>query len=109
MHVVEQGPYLEAAHASLGIPTRVGADAVGELDVHPDGVTRDEGVELRGRTLLDMAALDFDDRDTREEAKTLMRRLIGAQLGGRPLRSRSMFEALVPPAPPPETPPEPSA
>ena len=82
---------------SYGIPKRRGGEVVEEHDVHPDGITPDEGIEIAGSTLIDMAALDFERSRTREEAKSLMRRLIAAQLGGRPLRSRSMFEALVPP------------
>lgn len=86
---------------ALGIPKRSAAgtraDAVAEHGLHPDGVTHDDGVEVTGRTLLDMAALDFASARTREQAKTLMRRLVAGQLDGRPLRSRSMFEALVPP------------
>ena len=94
----------------LAIPKRPGgSDAVAEHDVYPDGVTRDDGVEIGGRTLLDMAALDFSDAGTRDEAKALMRRLVAEQLGGRPLRSRSMFEALVPPPPPPRSSGDPSA
>ena len=73
-------------------------------DVVREGVPRfgEASIEVRGRTLLDMAELVFDEAVTREEAKRVMRVLIAAQLGGRPLRSRSMFEALVPPPPPPE-------
>lgn len=67
--------------------------------LHPDGMTADEGIVVDGRTLLDMAALDFDSATTREQAKSLNRQLVAEQLGGRPLRSRSMFEALVPPKP----------
>jgi len=85
------------AERGLAIPKRPDAGRAGEYGVHADGVTLDEGVELGGQTLLDMAALTFEARTTRDEAKTLMRRLIAVQLGGKPLRSRSMFEALVPP------------
>ena len=55
-----------------------------------------DGIEVHGRTLLDLAALELGDARTREEAKALMRRLIADQLGGQPLRSRSLFEALAP-------------
>ena len=85
--------------AALAIPKRAAPAAGADAGVHPDGVTPDEGVDVSGRTLLDMAVLDFAAARTREEAKALMRRLVALQLGGRPLRSRSMFEALVPPPP----------
>ena len=89
---------------TYGIPKRRTAppDVIAETDAALAG----GGVELRGRTLLDLAALELGDARTREEAKGLMRRLIAQQLGGRPLRSRSMFEALAPP--PPERDEEPS-
>lgn len=63
--------------------------------VHADGVTVDDGVDVDGQVLLDMAALDFSAASTREAAKPLHRRLVAEQLGGRPLRSRSLFEAMA--------------
>ena len=99
------------AIAVYGIPKRgagerrdraPGGDAVHESAGGGEGAA--SAIEVGGRTLLDMARLDFADAGTREEAKRLMRALIANQLGGRPLRSRSMFEALVPPPPPLPTP-----
>jgi len=75
---------------------RAHADRVHADGVHADGVTIDDGVEIDGQVLLDMAALDFGDKRTRDGAKSLQRRLIAEQLGGRPLRSRSLFAAMAP-------------
>jgi DNA repair protein RecO (recombination protein O) len=49
---------------------------------------------LRGKTLLDMAAEDYSDPQTRQESKWLMRQLIAFHLGGRPLQSRRVFMEL---------------
>lgn len=82
-----------AEPAALAIPKRR-EDADGARA--ETGTTEDWTVELGGRTLLDMAALDFDDATTLAEARPLARRLIAAQLGGRPLRSRALFAAFAP-------------
>ncbi len=44
-----------------------------------------------GATLLALARGRFDAADQRREARRLMRRVIDARLGGRPLRSRELF------------------
>jgi len=49
---------------------------------------------LRGKTLLDMAADDYTDPQTRLESKVLMRQLIAHHLGGKPLQSRRVFMEL---------------
>ena len=49
---------------------------------------------ISGRTLLDMAADDYDDSRTREEARRLMRALIAERLGGQPLFTRTMLSEL---------------
>ena len=100
---VPHGAASEAPGPALAIPKRPADDVVAEPELHADGVTRETGVDVGGRTLLDMAALDFGRERTLEEAKPLTRRLVAAQLGGQPLRSRSLFAALVPPPPPEAT------
>jgi len=52
------------------------------------------GVELRGKTLLDMARGDFSDPTTVTESKILMRRLIGQHLDQRALNTRQMLLEL---------------
>jgi DNA repair protein RecO (recombination protein O) len=49
---------------------------------------------FRGKTLLDMAADDYSDPQTRLESRTLMRQLIAHHLGGKPLQSRRVFMEL---------------
>ena len=47
-----------------------------------------------GRTLLDMAADNYDDARTREESRRLMRALIGERLGGQTLHTRAVLSEL---------------
>ena len=49
---------------------------------------------VSGRTLLDMAADNYDDTRTREEARRLMRALIAQRLGGQTLHTRAVFSEL---------------
>ena len=58
--------------------------------------TRREGGEtvISGRTLLDMAADNYEDSTTREEARRLMRVLIAERLGGQALHTRAVLSEL---------------
>ena len=47
-----------------------------------------------GRTLLDMAADNYDSSKTREESRRLMRALIGERLGGQTLHTRAVLSEL---------------
>jgi len=49
---------------------------------------------ISGRTLLDMAADNYDDARTREESRRLMRALIGERLGGQTLHTRAVLSEL---------------
>jgi len=49
---------------------------------------------VSGRTLLDLAADDFSRSETRDEARTLLRALIGQRLHGQVLHTRSVLMAL---------------
>ena len=48
----------------------------------------------RGRTLLDMAADNYDNSRTRDEARRLLRALIAERLGGQPLHTRAVLAEL---------------
>jgi DNA repair protein RecO (recombination protein O) len=50
---------------------------------------------VSGRTLLDMARDDYDDPQTQQQAKALMRVLINHRLEHRPLKSRQVFRDLL--------------
>lgn len=49
---------------------------------------------ISGRTLLDMAADNYDDARTRDEARRLMRALIAERLGGQVLHTRAVLSEL---------------
>ena len=49
---------------------------------------------VSGRTLLDMAADNYDNARTRDEARQLMRTLIAERLGGQSLFTRTMLSEL---------------
>jgi len=52
------------------------------------------GLVLSGRTLLDIMHEDYGDPQTLQQAKALMRLLIGHRLEQKPLNSRRIFEEL---------------
>jgi DNA repair protein RecO (recombination protein O) len=49
---------------------------------------------VRGKTLLDVAADDYSSPETREQARGLMRALIGARLHGQVLHTRAVLREL---------------
>jgi len=66
-----------------------------EAERGPVETRRSEGDSvISGRTLLDMAADDYDDARTREEARRLMRALIADRLGGQALHTRAVLSEL---------------
>jgi DNA repair protein RecO (recombination protein O) len=72
-------------------------DPGGRYCYEPDrGPVRGNGGELMvsGRTLLDLAADDYTRPETRDEARSLMRALIGQRLHGQVLHTRSVLMEL---------------
>jgi DNA repair protein RecO (recombination protein O) len=53
-----------------------------------------DALQLRGKTLLDMAAADFSDPMTQQQSKQLMRRAINHLLGDKPLHTRQLIREL---------------
>ncbi|HEX6829735.1 MAG TPA: DNA repair protein RecO, partial [Burkholderiales bacterium] len=51
-------------------------------------------VELRGKTLLDMARDDYSDPVTQVQSKALMRLVINLHLGGATLHTRQLLRDL---------------
>jgi DNA repair protein RecO (recombination protein O) len=70
VYVIERGPVAAAGHAA------------------------EMGVELTGRTLLDMRRGDFADSATQQQAKVLMRALINHYLGNQVLHTRQLLRDL---------------
>lgn len=54
---------------------------------------RHQGIQIKGRTLLDLAAENFDNAETLKQAKRLTRQSISIHLGDKPLKTRELFEA----------------
>jgi DNA repair protein RecO (recombination protein O) len=72
-------------------------DPVGRYRYEPDrGPVRGNGGDLTvsGRTLLDLAADDYTRPETRDEARHLMRALIGQRLHGQVLHTRAVLMEL---------------
>jgi DNA repair protein RecO (recombination protein O) len=66
-----------------------------EAERGPVETRRDSGESVvSGRTLLDMAADDYANARTREEARRLMRALIADRLGGQSLHTRAVLSEL---------------
>ncbi|PWB57854.1 MAG: DNA repair protein RecO [Nitrosomonadales bacterium] len=55
---------------------------------------RQNGVELRGKTLLDLAADDYSDPLTLQQGKALMRTLLNHYLGDQTLHTRQLLKDL---------------
>jgi len=55
------------------------------------GSRDDEGVAVRGASLLALAREQLDDPEAQRDAKRLLRALLARQLGERPLASRELF------------------
>lgn len=53
-----------------------------------------DALQLRGKTLLDMADADFSDPITQQQSKQLMRRAINHLLGDKPLHTRQLIREL---------------
>ena len=70
VYVIERGPVAATGHAA------------------------EMGVELTGRTLLDMRRGDFADSATQQQAKALMRALINHCLGNQVLHTRQLLRDL---------------
>jgi DNA repair protein RecO (recombination protein O) len=60
----------------------------------PVNGARSDVLVVRGRTLLDVAADDYSSAATREEARALMRALIGERLHGQVLHTRTVLREL---------------
>lgn len=90
----ELGYALPLAHDAHGQPIDAERDYryVAEQGALPE--TGDEGVQLRGKTLLDMQGGDYSDPRTRQQSKQLMRVLLAHYLGDHPLYTRQLLMDL---------------
>jgi DNA repair protein RecO (recombination protein O) len=87
-------PLLERDAAS-GAPIDPGRRYVYEPDRGPMPSGRSfSAFDVSGQTLLDVAADDYTRAETREEARALMRMLIGQRLHGQVLHTRTVLKEL---------------
>jgi DNA repair protein RecO (recombination protein O) len=94
--LVELGyaPVLDREAAS-GAPIEPAKHYAYEPDRGPVETRRSEGETVfSGRTLLDMAADDYQSTQTREQARRLMRTLIADRLGGQQLHTRAVLAEI---------------
>jgi DNA repair protein RecO (recombination protein O) len=79
--------------AATGAPIEPGGSYAYEPDRGPVRSSRGD-LLVSGRTLLDLAADDYSRAETRDEARYLMRALIGQRLHGQVLHTRSVLMEL---------------
>ncbi len=65
---------------------------IGPVSVRHD--YQENGVQLSGKTLLDMAQDDYSDIQTQQQSKYLMRLLVAHYLGDKPLHTRQLLMDL---------------
>ncbi len=82
VYVMERGPV--SIRSSKGTALAEGRQPASSFD----------GLQLSGKTLLDLAAGEFSDPQTQAQAKQLMRRAINQLLGDKPLHTRQLIRDL---------------
>ena len=91
---VGYAPVLDRDAAS-GAAIDAGKTYAYEAERGPVETRRESGESVvSGRTLLDMAADNYESPRTREEARRLMRRLIGERMSGQTLHTRAVLSEL---------------
>ncbi|MDP2246649.1 MAG: DNA repair protein RecO C-terminal domain-containing protein, partial [Nitrosomonadales bacterium] len=84
LHEDEAGKGIEPTQSYFYIPER------GACDVRSRD-RQQNGVQLSGKTLLDMARDEYTEAQTQQQSKQLMRVLLGHYLGDKPLHTRQLL------------------
>ncbi|MBI5918673.1 MAG: DNA repair protein RecO [Nitrosomonadales bacterium] len=96
-HLLQELGYALSLEHEAGSAKPIAPEAdyryVAERGALPERATQ-EGLPLRGKTLLDMAADDYRDPLTAQQSKQLMRLLLNHHLGGRALHTRELIKDL---------------
>jgi DNA repair protein RecO (recombination protein O) len=79
-HAAESGAVIEPQAQYVFVPERGAVPGSNQA-----------GVQLAGKTLLDMAQDDYADLQTQQQSKQLMRALISHHLGDKPLHTRQLL------------------
>ncbi len=85
------------AHSGKTIQPQLCYRYVPEQGVQPDDVTTQLGINVQGKTLLDMAADEYVDPVTVQQSKLLMRQLLNHYLGGKILHTRELIKEMQKP------------
>lgn len=80
----EEGGAISATRSYFYIPERGACDPLAKNQQR-------NGVQLSGRTLLDMAQDQYTEMQTQQQSKQLMRVLLGHYLGEKPLHTRQLL------------------
>jgi DNA repair protein RecO (recombination protein O) len=81
--------------AQTGAPIDPQRNYVYRIGIGPVPAAGDQdGIELRGRTLLDMARDEFSDALSVQESRMLTRRVLAHYLGDQPLHTRDLLRSL---------------
>ncbi len=81
--------------AQGGSTRNTGATTSLTPSIHADGITLDEGISVKGQTLIAMEQINFDSTSTLQECRQLMRAIVRLHIGERPLKSRELFKTLA--------------
>ncbi|BBE50519.1 DNA repair protein RecO [Ferriphaselus amnicola] len=96
-HLLQELGYALALEHEVGSGKPIAPDSIYRYVVErgalPDETTQ-EGLPVRGKTLLDMAVDDYRDPLTAQQSKQLMRVLLNHHLGGRALHTRELIKDL---------------
>jgi DNA repair protein RecO (recombination protein O) len=89
-HEAGDGDAIDAQALYAFIPEH-GAVRVASQAIRVQSLQNQSGIQLRGKTLLDMAQDDYTDLHTQQQSKLLMRTLISHHLGDKPLHTRQLL------------------
>jgi len=89
-HEAGNGDDIDAGALYSFIPEH-GAVKTAPQRTNGQSLQNQSGIQLRGKTLLDMAQNDFTDTQTLQQSKQLMRTLINHHLGDKPLHTRQLL------------------
>jgi DNA repair protein RecO (recombination protein O) len=56
---------------------------------------REQGISIKGKSLLDFHHNNFDDKESMKECRLLVRYLLDRQLSGKPLHSRQVYHQVL--------------
>lgn len=93
----ELGYALTLDHDVAGRPTNPNESYGYEIERGPvalEGNSHSHGLQLQGKTLLDMKQDDYSSAATRQQSKALMRYILNHYLDGQPLHTRQLLQDL---------------